>query len=266
MEPLQTFGNTAKALARNPIGIIALFIILIYGFASLVVGFSSNLTATERLPIIWFLVFFPVIVLAVFAWLVSQHHTKLYAPSDYKADDAFIRASQSSLTAAVSLGVASAKWAAQNPNEDASPEELEKSSRAIAVQISEMSHHGLGDALQRRVLWVDDRPENNVFVRQSLEAFGIQFKLALSTEEALNVLSRSKFDAIISDMGRPPDQRAGYTLLKALRSQKDQTPFIIYAGSRAPEHVAEALEKGALGTTNRPDELFGMVVHAVGIN
>lgn len=265
MEPLKTFGDIAKGLARNPIGIIALFIVLIYGFASLVVGFSGNLTSAERLPIVWFLVFFPVVVLAAFTWLVSQHHTKLYAPSDYKADDAFLRASQSSLEAAVSIGAARAKWAAQNPTEEVSPEEFESFARATAQQIAKASHHGLREATRKRVLWVDDHPENNVLERQSLASLGIQAKLALSTEEALAELSRSRFDAIISDMGRPPDKRAGYTLLDALRSENDMTPFIIYAGSRAPEHVAEAKQKGALGTTNRPDELFGMVIRAVGL-
>src|SRR5256885_10550792 len=33
----------AKNLARNPLGIIALFIVLVYGFASLMVGFSDKL-------------------------------------------------------------------------------------------------------------------------------------------------------------------------------------------------------------------------------
>lgn len=85
------FPYKAKGLARNPLGIIALFIVLIYGFASLVVGFSGNLQPVERLPIVWFLVVFPVVVLTVFSWLVSQHHEKLYAPRDYSSDDAFLR-------------------------------------------------------------------------------------------------------------------------------------------------------------------------------
>lgn len=29
------FGETAKSLARNPLGIIALFIVMVYGFAAL---------------------------------------------------------------------------------------------------------------------------------------------------------------------------------------------------------------------------------------
>lgn len=87
---MNSFGDTAKGLSRNPLGIIALFIVLIYGFASLVVGFSDRLHPEERLPIVWFLVLFPIVVLSVFAWLVSNHHPKLYAPQDYTNDQAFL--------------------------------------------------------------------------------------------------------------------------------------------------------------------------------
>jgi Holliday junction resolvase-like predicted endonuclease len=89
--PLDSFGKTAQKLARNPLGIIALFIVLIYGFASLVVGVSGkSLEPEQRWPLIWFLVIFPVIVLAVFAWLVSRHHLKLYAPADYRNEELFL--------------------------------------------------------------------------------------------------------------------------------------------------------------------------------
>lgn len=96
--PVKEFGDTAQGLAKNPLGIIALFIVLVYGFACLVVGASSHLEAAERSPIIWFMVVFPVIVLAVFGWLVSRHHTKLYAPSDYKDESHFIEVVTPELT------------------------------------------------------------------------------------------------------------------------------------------------------------------------
>ena len=92
MDNIKQFSETAKGLAKNPLGIIALFIVLIYGFASLVLGLSSNLQGAERMPIVWFLVIFPVIVLGVFAWLVSRHHEKLYAPKDYTDDKSFLDA------------------------------------------------------------------------------------------------------------------------------------------------------------------------------
>lgn len=92
METLKTFSDSAKTLSRNPLGIISLFIVLIYGFAAFVTGSSSQLEAGERLPLVWFLVIFPNIVLVAFVWLVSQHYEKLYAPRDFNSDDAFLNA------------------------------------------------------------------------------------------------------------------------------------------------------------------------------
>lgn len=86
---MANFGETAKGLSRNPLGIIALFIVLVYAFAALVVG-VGKMEAGERLPLIWFLVLFPVLVLGVFAWLVSCHHRKLYAPEDFKDETHFV--------------------------------------------------------------------------------------------------------------------------------------------------------------------------------
>lgn len=90
---LQDFGQTAQRLARNPLGIIALFIVLVYGIAGLVLGISSgNLEPVERQPLVWFLVVFPLIVLGVFYRLVTAHHIKLYAPHDFPDAEGFFRA------------------------------------------------------------------------------------------------------------------------------------------------------------------------------
>lgn len=78
--------------ARNPLGVIGLFISLIYGFANWMLGSSvSNLQTDERLIIIWFIVVFPVLILAAFCYLVVKHHGKLYAPKDYKKDESFLQ-------------------------------------------------------------------------------------------------------------------------------------------------------------------------------
>lgn len=94
---IKEFGSTAQGLARNPLGIIALFIVLIYGFACLVVGASDKLETAERQPIIWFMVCLPLIVLFVFGWLVRNHHKKLYAPSDFKDESHFLKSMGSEL-------------------------------------------------------------------------------------------------------------------------------------------------------------------------
>ena len=109
------------------------------------------------------------------------------------------------------------------------------------------------------ILWVDDRPNNNIYERNAFENIGYKFVLAQSTNEALSLLSRKKYVAIISDMGRREGEKEGYVLLKEVRKKDKQIPFFIYAGSNLLEHKIEAQAKGAQGCTNRPDELIDLV-------
>lgn len=248
---LKVVSETAKGLAKNPLGIIALFIVLVYGFASLVTAFGSSLESSERIPLIYFLILFPVLVLGVFAWLVSRHAQKLYGPADYKDEENFIRMQ---MAAAASLAVA----ASRNPEAEAG--EADVSEIANTVRDAVPTKRERADAWYSRILWVDDRPENNVYERKAFESFGVSFSLALSTKEALDLTNHNKFAAIISDMGRKEGPREGYSLLRALREQGNNTPFFIYAGSNRPEHKQEAAELGAQGNTNNPEELFSMVM------
>lgn len=91
MESFSKITDSTKGFAKNPLGIIALFISLIYGFACLVLSTaSSNLETNERMPLIWFLVIFPIIIMLFFLFLVTKHHKKLYGPSDYKDERIFL--------------------------------------------------------------------------------------------------------------------------------------------------------------------------------
>ena len=93
MIALDSFGRTAQGLSRNPLGIIALFIVLVYGMAALVLSTTgTSFQPVERAPMIWFLVLFPVLVLLIFAGLVMKFPKNLYSPSDYGNAGDFVRA------------------------------------------------------------------------------------------------------------------------------------------------------------------------------
>lgn len=252
-DPTNSFAQTAKGLARNPLGIIALFIVLVYGFASLVTAFASSLTTSERLPLIWFLVIFPVLVLVAFVWLVSRHSGKLFAPSDFKNEDNYVRMQ---MAAAASLTAASAK-----PDAPTSETDIQKIVDAVRQAVPARSPET--DGWRNHVLWVDDRPDNNVYERQAFEAVGLRFTLAFSTNEALDLLKLHKYAAIISDMGRREGAREGYVLLDEIRRLGDQTPFFIYSRSILPEHKREVTAHGGQGSANNPQELFQMVMNAI---
>lgn len=254
-EDLKSFGETAKGLSKNPLGIIALFIVLVYGFASLVTAFAGSFSATEKLPLIYFLVLFPVLVLGVFSWLVSCHSNKLYSPSDYKNEENYIRMQ---LNVATSLAAATVK----SPEGSLRDGDIDKIADA-AVSIAPYGNFTSSSFRQKHILWVDDRPENNVHERKAFEAVGLSLSLSLSTNEALDTLKHYQFEAIISDMGRKEGPLEGYVLLEELRKHGDNTPFFIYTGSNLPEHKKEAYLKGAQGSTNNSQELFVSVTDAI---
>lgn len=97
--PPREFGTTAKSLSRNPLGIIALFIVLVYGLACLVVITGGSLSPSERLPIIYFLILFPFVVLGVFTYLVAFRAGQLFAPSDFRKEDTYLELQKMRLSA-----------------------------------------------------------------------------------------------------------------------------------------------------------------------
>jgi CheY-like chemotaxis protein len=248
------FGSTAISLSRNPLGIIALFIVLVYGLASQVTVFAGNLTAEERTPLIYFLVIFPVFVLVVFAWLVSRHSGKLFAPADFRDDANYIQMQQTQKLYAVASLTAASK---------APPNGVSIDLDRIVTAVERAPASPRSEGWRSKILWVDDRPENQMYERRAFEAYGITFELSQNTTDALQKLAQQRFGAVISDMGRKEGPREGYALLDDMRRGGDQTPLFFYASSNAPEHTAETLLHGGQGSTNDPDELFRMVTSAL---
>lgn len=114
-----------------------------------------------------------------------------------------------------------------------------------------------------RVLWIDDRPENNRYEMLALQELGVSIETSGDTEEGLGKLRTDTYDLIITDMGRPSSPRAGYDLLAAVRQSQPSLPVIIYSGSDKPQHKREASERGANGATADPRELLRLVVTAL---
>jgi hypothetical protein len=84
------FAETAVKLSQGPLGIIALFIVLIHGFASLVLGLSTDIGDFHRTILVWFLVLFPTVVFVVFSWLVKTSHKNLYPPGAFRNERYFV--------------------------------------------------------------------------------------------------------------------------------------------------------------------------------
>jgi CheY-like chemotaxis protein len=112
------------------------------------------------------------------------------------------------------------------------------------------------------ILWVDDQPKNNSYFVQQLSDRGFTIDLALSTSEGLKQLDRGQYGLVISDMGRTEEgsykATAGLDLLKRIRAQSPDMPFVIFCSSLGVrEHASEARALGVTSITSSPTELMG---------
>jgi CheY-like chemotaxis protein len=127
-----------------------------------------------------------------------------------------------------------------------------------------LMHVPLNELSGRKVLWVDDHPENNALEVQSLNSLGIEVTVAESTADAMRALQGNEFDVVISDMARHDDDQAGYALLEKIRMLRPTTPLIIYSSSHTADQARSIVSSGAYGSTSKASELVELVVSAIG--
>ena len=87
--------NSIKYFLHNPLSVIGFFITICYCFTVIVFeeGLNKLNGPYERLPFIYFIILFPLIILGTFVYLVCYHHEKLYSPSDFKDENNFLKLS-----------------------------------------------------------------------------------------------------------------------------------------------------------------------------
>ena len=231
-----------KGYTSNPLGIIALFIVLIYGLATLVITQSNNLSEYDITLMVYFLIGFPIIVYVGFLWIVIKHHTKLYAPKDFNNDESYIAV----LIAATMI----------QKKQSLTSDELKN---VINEILNHIQHKNKQKCNQKDILWVDDNPDNNLYERYAFESLGIKITLAQSTNEAMSMIGNHNFSVIISDMGRREGKDEGFVLLQQLRESDNDTPFFFYTGLSTEQDKKEAERRGAQGHTDDPWALYEMI-------
>lgn len=112
----------------------------------------------------------------------------------------------------------------------------------------------------RRILWVDDNPRNNSFLVAYLQEEGHVVDIALDTKSGIKQFQSQSYDIVISDMGRPEDERAGITLVKKLKQIKENIPFFIFCGNWAAKNLREiALKSGVTEITGSGTTLLSLL-------
>ena len=133
-----------------------------------------------------------------------------------------------------------------------------------------------GDRIARTVgtftslLWVDDRPDNNVDLIRAFRDLEIEVRLATSTDEAIRALATAEFGLIITDLGRKENGEfnamAGLTLIQHVaREGEDHPPIFVYASTRGLQNAERLRNAGAALVTASPSELFERTVTTLAI-
>ncbi len=94
-----------------------------------------------------------------------------------------------------------------------------------------------------RILVADDSPEVRVVIGETLKAFNCPFTEAADGVEAMTLLRRERFDAVICDIRMPG--KNGLEVLAEARKMGADTPFIIITGYDQDYSYEQVMEAGA---------------------
>jgi PAS domain S-box-containing protein len=136
----------------------------------------------------------------------------------------------------------------------------------ISASTKTQNNDSSGNNKQKmHILHVDDDKSILEMSKQILEAENdFQVDTAASVAEAIERISRQKYEAIISDYEMPT--KDGLQFLKDLREQFNETPFIMFTGKGREEVVIKALNLGADGYVNKqgdPETVYGELAHDI---
>lgn len=120
------------------------------------------------------------------------------------------------------------------------------------------------DGKAQRILLVDDDEDMRSLLADVLMDDGYEVNQAANGAEALVLLHRETFAAILLDKRMPG--LSGMDLLPGLRVICPETPVIVITAFGDAQTAAEGAEKGAFGLLFKPfrmDELRAMLDHAL---
>src|SRR5262249_7936245 len=120
------------------------------------------------------------------------------------------------------------------------------------------------DLRGRRIVWLDDTPENNSELMTELSSAGAQVEVATDTESAVELLSNVPPDLLISDVGRGERSDAGVDDLEQLRSDGQYDgPVVFYTARVTGKRRARAKDLKAQGIFSGEDELIRAIYEAL---
>lgn len=107
--------------------------------------------------------------------------------------------------------------------------------------------------MSEKVLLVDDEKEFLQIMSERMTARGMEVTTAESADQALAIIGKKSFDAIIMDFQMPGMD--GMEALKAIKNLKPELQIILLTGYATVEKTVEAMKVGATDFLEKPADL-----------
>jgi DNA-binding NtrC family response regulator len=107
--------------------------------------------------------------------------------------------------------------------------------------------------MSEKVLLVDDEKEFLEIMSERMKARDMDVTTATSAQQALEIIEKESFDAIILDFQMPGMD--GMDALKAIKAKKPELQIILLTGYATVEKGVEAMKIGATDFIEKPADL-----------
>ena len=107
--------------------------------------------------------------------------------------------------------------------------------------------------MSEKVLLVDDEKEFLEVMSERMKARGMEVTTTESADQALSIIEKESFDAIVMDFQMPGMD--GMDALKAIKNKKPELQIILLTGYATVEKTVEAMKVGATDFLEKPADL-----------
>ncbi|MCK5695748.1 MAG: response regulator [Desulfobacula sp.] len=107
--------------------------------------------------------------------------------------------------------------------------------------------------MSEKVLLVDDEKEFLEIMSERMEARGMEVTTAESADQAMSILKKKSFDAIVMDFQMPGMD--GIEALKTIKNKNPELQIILLTGYATVEKTVEAMKIGATDFLEKPANL-----------
>ena len=107
--------------------------------------------------------------------------------------------------------------------------------------------------MSEKVLLVDDEKEFLEIMSERMEARGMKVTTADNAEQALALIEKESFDAIVMDFQMPGMD--GMEALKSIKGNRPELQIILLTGYATVEKTVEAMKVGATDFLEKPADI-----------